>query len=128
MAATQSNYVSEVDGIEYETDPGRSQTVALKFTRSVDFPFAAKTSSYTLTAADRIVTGNAAGGMTLTLPTAVGCAGRTYELMNVGASGTVTIATTSSQTINGAAASGQNLTTQYSFLRVISDGANWLKF
>jgi hypothetical protein len=66
-----------------------------------------------------------ATGRTMTLPTAVGRAGKEFVIRKSDASANlVTIATTSSQTINGAAPG--TLTAQYQFIRVVSDGANWM--
>lgn len=62
------------------------------------------------------------GTTTLTLPTAIGNHNR-YTIVNVGVN-TVTIATTSSQTINGTTPG--TLATPYALLTVISDGANWI--
>lgn len=62
---------------------------------------------------------------TITLPSAatVG-AGFTYFIMKIDSSvNTVTVATTSSQTINGAA--NKVISTQYTVYRFYSDGANW---
>ncbi|MFB6518582.1 glycosyl hydrolase family 28-related protein [Streptomyces sp. NPDC056401] len=88
--------------------------------------FVAKAAAYTLTTADSIVTGNATGGaFSLTLPTAVGIAGRSYTLKKIDASGNaVTVATTSSQTID--ASTTYSLAAQYKYVTVVSDGANWL--
>ena len=61
--------------------------------------------------------------ITITLPTAVGCSGRIYTIKNSG-TGVVTIATTSSQTIDGATT--QRLVTQWSKITVQSTGANWI--
>jgi len=61
------------------------------------------------------------GTTTLTLPTAVGNTNR-YTLKNVGAN-TVTINTTSSQTIDGS--TSLTMAVQYTALDVISDGTNW---
>ena len=61
--------------------------------------------------------------ITITLPTAVGCLGREYQIINVGVN-TITIATNSGQTINGG--SGYSLTTQWQVVKVVSDGANWV--
>lgn len=61
------------------------------------------------------------GTMTLTLPTAVGNTNR-YTVKRVG-SGTITVATTSSQTIDGSTTAA--LTVQYQTLEFISDNANW---
>ena len=60
----------------------------------------------------------------VTLPTAVGIAGRQYQIKkNSGSSYTLTIGTTSSQTIDGSTSLA--FTTQYNNFVVISDGANW---
>jgi hypothetical protein len=61
------------------------------------------------------------GTTTLTLPTAVGNTNR-YTLKNVG-TGTVTINTTSSQTIDGS--TSITMAVRYTALDVISDGTNW---
>lgn len=84
--------------------------------------YVAKTANYTLTAADYCVdlTANSA---TITLPTAVGISGKQYVVKNSGSGTTLTLATTSSQTIDGTTTKTYN--TQYSGVRVISDGANW---
>jgi hypothetical protein len=58
--------------------------------------------------------------LTITLPTAVGNTNR-YAIKNVG--GTTTIATTSSQTIDGSTTA--TLSVQYVTVEVVSDGANW---
>ena len=62
------------------------------------------------------------GSFTVTLPTAVGCVGYQFVIKNTG-SGTITLATTSSQTIDGA--STQSLA-QYQSLTVVSNGTNWI--
>lgn len=64
----------------------------------------------------------ASGAITLTLPTAVGNKNR-YTIMRTGTSN-ISIATTSSQTINGAA-SPLILTSQYASVDLISDNGNW---
>ncbi len=73
---------------------------------------------------DHILATAGAGGITLTLPTAVGIAGRPYHIKKVdSAAGTVVIATTSSQTIDGFAT--YTLLNQWQYVEVYSDGANW---
>lgn len=66
-----------------------------------------------------------ATGQTVTLPTAVGISGRQYQI-KLSSSGTCTVATTSSQTIDGSTT--YTLSAQYKFLTVQSNGANWLIF
>lgn len=62
------------------------------------------------------------GTFTLTLPTAVGIAGRQFVIRNSG-TGTITLGRTSSQTIDGVAA---NLVIAgKGFVEVVSDGAGW---
>lgn len=79
----------------------------------------------TLTSAhDHIKATAGAGGITLTLPTAVGITGRPYHIKRVdAAAGNVTIATTSSQTIDGLTT--YTLVNQWQYVEVYSDGANW---
>jgi hypothetical protein len=86
-----------------------------------------KTANYTLGVNDSIVLGNASGGaFTFTLPSAAaaGAAGRVYTLKKTDSSlHTVTIATTSAQTIDGA--TSITLTRQWQYIQVASDGTNW---
>lgn len=64
-----------------------------------------------------------ATGQTITLPTAVGISGRQYTI-KLTASGSGTIATTSSQTIDGSTT--YSLSAQYKYVTVMSNGANWI--
>jgi hypothetical protein len=85
-----------------------------------------KTANYTLTASDGTVTGDTTGGgFTLTLPTAVGIAGRIYYVKNTGSpANNLTIATTGGQTIDGAAT--QVISATNASLSVQSNGSNWI--
>jgi hypothetical protein len=87
---------------------------------------AAKTAAYTVTAADSLITGDAtSAAFTITLPTAVGITGRQYTIKKVDSSGNaVTVGTTSSQTIDGAATDA--LGAQWKYVTVVSNGSNWL--
>jgi len=62
--------------------------------------------------------------LTATLPDATTCTGRIYYLKLIAASVTLTIATTSSQTIDGSATS-KTISTRYKGFQVVSDGSNW---
>jgi hypothetical protein len=64
-----------------------------------------------------------ATGQTMTLPSAIGVSGREYTI-KLTASGTGTVATTSSQTIDGS--STYSLSAQYKYVKVKSNGVNWL--
>lgn len=79
------------------------------------------TASVTLSATDSTVLLNGAT-LTATLPTAAGITGRVYTIKQVSAS-TGTVATTSSQTIDGSATV---TLAQYKYVTVQSDGSNWL--
>lgn len=83
-----------------------------------------KTANFTLTSANDVVGADASGGgFTLTLPTSVGNDGKVFHLKKIESStNTVTVATTSSQTIDGSTT--QYLSTQDD-ISVLSDGANW---
>lgn len=84
--------------------------------------YAAKATSYTLTATDNVIEVTATG-QTMTLPTAVGISGTEY-CIKLTASGTVTVATTSSQTIDGQTT--YTLSAQYKYVTVKSNNANWI--
>jgi hypothetical protein len=64
------------------------------------------------------------GNQTITLPTAVGISGNIYFVKKIDSSAnTVTINTTSSQTIDGA--TSRVIYDRYSSYMVVSDGSNW---
>ena len=87
---------------------------------------ATKTSAYTLTTLDYTVLGNATtASFSLTLPTSVGATGQVYIIKKVDSTAnTVTITTTSSQTIDGS--TSKVLSYQYDGFQLQSDGANWM--
>lgn len=101
----------------------RVSTSAVKISTGFIKPYNAQTANYTLLASDYLVdcTTNT---FTATLPTAVGITGQEYVVKNSG-TGVITIATTSSQTIDGAA-SGTITLNQYDSITVVSNGANWI--
>ena len=84
--------------------------------------YSAVESAYQITSTDYTID-CIAGTFKVTLPTAVGIQGKIYIIKNSGV-GTITIDTTSSQTIDGA--SSKALSTQYQVIRVQSTGANWI--
>jgi hypothetical protein len=121
---------TQVDGLSAFLDPSTTDKpglVANGFAAgSVGYAVATKTANYTATLSDGVIVADATGGnVTITLPTAVGFAGLRFIVKRKDASGnTVTIATTSSQTIDGATTKA--LASQWAFVEVVSDGANWL--
>ena len=86
----------------------------------------AKTSAYTALVSDEIITGDAtSAAFTITLPTAVGKVGQTYTIKRINAgANAVTVGTTSSQNIDGAATYA--LSMQYKYVKVVSDGSHWI--
>lgn len=83
-----------------------------------------KTANYTLSAsADEMIICTT-NSFDITFPTAVGFI-RQFTVINIGAT-TITLKTTSSQTISGSA-SGTLTLTQWKSITVRSDGSNWVK-
>ena len=93
----------------------------LKSLGGITFPLTGITATYLVKEEDYLidVTGNT---VTVTLPTAVGVNGKNYVIKNRG-TGVVTVATTSSQTIDGANTKSLN---NNDSIEVISDGSNWI--
>lgn len=85
------------------------------------FSYVAKTANYTAGIADYQIECTS-GTFTVTLPTAVGITGKSYSVKNSG-TGNITLATTSSQTIDGSLT--QLIIGGENFL-VMSNGANWI--
>lgn len=93
--------------------------------RSFSSAIVAKTAAYTATVSDHTITGDASGGtFNITIPTAVGCEGFEYIIKNVGATNTVTVATTSSQTIDGSTT--YPLASQWKYVVIKSNNLNWI--
>lgn len=87
-----------------------------------------KTTTYAATSSDNVILVDDSGGSwTLTLPTAVGISGHVFIIKKTNSSmaNSVTIATTSAQTIDGNASSFYKLNTQNESYELFSDGANW---
>ncbi|GAB2834330.1 hypothetical protein GCM10027043_40570 [Ferruginibacter profundus] len=84
------------------------------------------TASTTAAATDNLLVFTGTSAATVTLPTAVGCDGRSYMIKNASTTGptpALTIATTSAQTIDGAGS--WSLTSANETITLISNGANW---
>jgi hypothetical protein len=95
-----------------------SHTITLTVT-----PISANT---TLDGSYEVVTASGgAGGITVTLPSAVIFANQVYIIKKIdSAAGAITIATTSTQTIDGL--STYPLVTQWQYVKVVSDSSNWI--
>ena len=105
---------------------GIVQTAATLKYAGVIAGLSTKTAAYTLVATDYTVLGNATtASFSLTLPTSVGATGQVYIIKKVDSTAnTVTILTTSSQTIDGS--TSKVLSYQYDGFQLQSDGANWM--
>jgi hypothetical protein len=96
----------------------------IEFRRTPVYPVAYKTANYTLSTDYEIRADSTSGTITQTLPDATTYTGRTYFILKVDSSvNPVTIATTSSQTINGA--STFTLANQWDWVQVTSNSAQW---
>lgn len=84
--------------------------------------FSNQSSNYTLTLTDDVVA--VTGPTTINLPTAIGITGRRYTIKNVDATQTTIVDAFGSETIDGLLT--KSLLTQYKYITVVSDGANWL--
>ncbi|MEJ8842078.1 hypothetical protein WG954_06735 [Lacibacter sp. H375] len=103
-----------------------SPTSTLDVRGSISLNYRAFTSSTTAASTDNTLLFTGTSAASLTLPDATGCAGRVYSIKNASLASplpVLTIATTSSQTIDGA--SSWLLNDSKEILTVISDGANW---
>ena len=87
----------------------------------ITFPVTGINENYNVGVNDYLIdiTGNT---ITVTLPTAVGVNGKNYVIKNRG-TGVVTVATTSSQTIDGSNSKSLN---NNDGIEIISDGSNWI--
>lgn len=94
---------------------------SITLNNAMNMPYRAISAARTLDTTDYIVNCTA-NTFTVTLPTASGNTGRVYIVKNSG-TGTITVACTGAQVIDGAAT--QSLATQYSLIRVVSNGSNW---
>jgi hypothetical protein len=106
----------ESEGLKWMTKTGLTYTL-------IGGDITSTSSNYTASAKDSVIlaTGGA-GGITVTLPAVI--KGGRYKVKKVDAgAGAVTVATTSSQTIDGATT--KSLAAQYDSLSVASDGTAW---
>ena len=92
---------------------------------SVSAKYTSFSGSTTAAATDNMLVFTGTSAATLTVPDATTCTGRYYWIKNTSSnSSTLTIATTSSQTIDGLAS--WTLTQTNKAIRLVSDGTNWI--
>lgn len=112
--------------VVYDTDmKGISYYNGTAWTTTNNKNVATKTANYTALQSDDVILGDAtSGAITITLPTAVGFSGKVFNIKKTDSSvNSVTIATTSSQTIDGALTAP--LISQYQSFTLVSNGTNW---
>jgi hypothetical protein len=104
-----------------KADGGTDSTAYTPVGLALKTNYQEKTANYTVNSVDNTINCTS-GTFTVTLPTSVGIAGRFYNIKNSGV-GVITVATTSSQTIDGVTtktlAATKGITVQ-------STGANWI--
>lgn len=87
--------------------------------------YVAKSANYTALVTDRLIAADTGSAWTLTLPTAVGFTGLVFEVIKTTSDfNTLTLDGNASETINGSTTT--TLNTQYEYIRIVSNGANWL--
>lgn len=110
--------------VVYDTDmKGISFYNGTAWTTTNNKSVSTKTANYTVLQSDDVIRADAtSGAITITLPTAVGNTGEVFHIKKIDSSvNAVTIATTSSQTIDGVTT--QTLGVQYKNLTVVSNGS-----
>lgn len=104
---------------------GLSVTNPLVAAEGVHTITSVQTSGYTATIGECVRCDPSGAGFTVTLPTAVGQAGRSIIIKNTTSStNTITIDGDAAETIDGNAT--ETITTGFGSLTVVSDGANWM--
>ena len=131
MSATadvsQNNNNLFFDATNYRLGVAAGSTPAstLQVGGSLGMAITTKTANYTASGSDyTILCNNTSGAITISLPTAAGCAGRIYVIKKVSAAGnTVTVDGYLAETIDGNTTYA--LTSQYSTVTIQSDGTSW---
>ena len=123
----RNKFAATSDGFETLTANSGSANSAVLSVGALRTGYVAKTANYTATAFDEVISCST-NAFTITLPTAVGCAGQKYWITNSTAANTITIGTTSSQTFANVTATPTSISlVGLGSVGVVSDGANWLQ-
>jgi hypothetical protein len=101
-------------------------TSTLQVAGSLSMPIATKTASYTVLSSDHTIEcNNTAGSITISLPDAVGIAGRIYVIKKISVVGNnVVLDALGTETIDGSLTN--TISNQYGCVMIQSDGANWI--
>jgi hypothetical protein len=112
-------------GVVRDTD-GSINVAAVNAPQTKEVVSAAKTGAFTADATATVYPVDCtSAGFTGTLPPAATATNRAYEFVKTNSANTFTLDGDGSETISGSAT--KTLTTQWSSIRVISDGSNWLQ-
>jgi parallel beta-helix repeat protein len=110
------------------SSPGRQIEALVQMkTKGIVRNTATKTANYTLTQTDEVILADASSGaFTLTLPSAASVgAGQEYTIKKIdGSTNAITIDPNGTETIDGAAT--YSLASQWKYVTIVSDGANWV--
>jgi len=120
-----NNNADLLDVVEQETDINTLDILDLQTNSAQNDNVVTKIANYTAIANDYVLVNATSLAITITLPTAIGIAGRRVNVTKTDTtSNKVTINTSLSQTINGSLTIV--ITGQYDNVTLISDGANWV--
>jgi hypothetical protein len=112
--------------VAVNTPEGTTLTSTFQINGSLATAYVAKTANYVAAVTDYTIECTT-GTFTVTLPTAVGIAGRTYVITNSG-TGVITISSSGGQTFVNVIATPTSLTlNQFNTVTLSSNGANWLR-
>lgn len=128
-AATGTGPILEPSGGDTDVDltvQGKGTGTVIITSLAPRYKNAAKTTTYPITANDHTIRGDAtSAGFTVTLPTAASVAGKRYTIIKTDTTANVlTVATTSSQTIDGI--TSLTMLGIYCTVTLESDGSNWI--
>lgn len=125
LRQNNTSYLSLIGGVIGINIGASTANSTLQVSGSIAYGYVAKSANYTATINDQTIECTA-NTFQVTLPTAVGITGRVYTIVNSGA-GTITIATTSSQTFVNVVATPTTLSMATVGTRQVeSNGANWM--
>jgi len=125
--AARNKFTATSDGFETLTANSGTANTANLSVGSLRTGYVAKTAKYTATAFDETISCST-NAFTVTLPTAVGCAGQKYNITNSTAANTITIGTTSSQVFANVTSTPTTISlVGLGAVILVSDGENWLQ-
>jgi len=125
--AARNKFTASSNGFENLTSSANTANTANLSVGSLRTGYVAKTANYTATAFDETISCST-NAFTITLPTAVGCAGQKYNITNSTAANTITIGTTSSQVFANVTSTPTTISlVGLGAVILVSDGAAWLQ-